>query len=313
MDMILVLNIASASSVVFAVGAAMTADWKYNPLGRSAAYQRRRMGNWLAVGWAYVCMYMARYAVVVINTERVRHMLGVTRAGYGGVLLCGFWSYGVFQLINGHALDTAGGKTGLRLGIAGCAFWCGLAGLVLFGLRTVADVRAPASSPPVRRRRRPARGAPGPAGDDDLRARHLQRRQHGREHARVPERRQGELRLVRLRSKSDARPPKNEGLSRYSKVERGVFSGIFGIMISVGYYVALVVNGWIYASLPFYFVFFARGRRVGKKKTIVGSGRRRRSSVPQAGRAAHDRVRAHGPRRRRRARCGPPGGRARRQ
>lgn len=37
--------------------------------------------------------------------------------------------------------------------------------------------------------------------------------------------------------------------------ERGVFGGIFGIMISSGYFLALTVGGWILAKLPWYMVF----------------------------------------------------------
>jgi OPA family glycerol-3-phosphate transporter-like MFS transporter len=37
--------------------------------------------------------------------------------------------------------------------------------------------------------------------------------------------------------------------------ERGVFGGIFGIMISSGYFLAITVGGWILASLPWYWVF----------------------------------------------------------
>jgi OPA family glycerol-3-phosphate transporter-like MFS transporter len=37
--------------------------------------------------------------------------------------------------------------------------------------------------------------------------------------------------------------------------ERGVFGGIFGIMISSGYFLALTVGGWILSYLPWYWVF----------------------------------------------------------
>lgn len=37
--------------------------------------------------------------------------------------------------------------------------------------------------------------------------------------------------------------------------ERGVFGGIFGMMISSGYFLAMTVGGWILASLPWYCVF----------------------------------------------------------
>ena len=37
--------------------------------------------------------------------------------------------------------------------------------------------------------------------------------------------------------------------------ERGVFGGIFGVMISSGYFLAITVGGWILASLSWYWVF----------------------------------------------------------
>jgi len=37
--------------------------------------------------------------------------------------------------------------------------------------------------------------------------------------------------------------------------ERGVFGGVFGIMISSGYFLALTVGGWILSFLPWYWVF----------------------------------------------------------
>lgn len=39
--------------------------------------------------------------------------------------------------------------------------------------------------------------------------------------------------------------------------ERGVFGGVFGIMISCGYFLAMTVGGWILAYLPWYWVFLA--------------------------------------------------------
>ena len=37
--------------------------------------------------------------------------------------------------------------------------------------------------------------------------------------------------------------------------ERGVFGGIFGIMISGGYFLAMTVDGWIMSYLPWYMIF----------------------------------------------------------
>jgi len=41
----------------------------------------------------------------------------------------------------------------------------------------------------------------------------------------------------------------------FHKRERGVFSGIMGVMISTGYFLALVVGGWIYEEFPLYVLF----------------------------------------------------------
>lgn len=45
--------------------------------------------------------------------------------------------------------------------------------------------------------------------------------------------------------------------------ERGVFGGIFGIMISSGYFLAMTVGGWILAKLPWYMVFLIPSAAVG--------------------------------------------------
>lgn len=45
--------------------------------------------------------------------------------------------------------------------------------------------------------------------------------------------------------------------------ERGVFGGVFGIMISTGYFLAMTVGGWILAYLPWYCVFLIPSALVG--------------------------------------------------
>ncbi len=45
--------------------------------------------------------------------------------------------------------------------------------------------------------------------------------------------------------------------------ERGVFGGVFGIMISSGYFLAMTVGGWILASLPWYCVFLIPSAALG--------------------------------------------------
>lgn len=45
--------------------------------------------------------------------------------------------------------------------------------------------------------------------------------------------------------------------------ERGVFGGIFGIMISSGYYLALTVGGWILSHMPWYMIFIIPSAAMG--------------------------------------------------
>ena len=50
--------------------------------------------------------------------------------------------------------------------------------------------------------------------------------------------------------------------------ERGVFGGIFGIMISSGYFLAITVGGWILAALPWYWVFLVPALAIGAMAAI---------------------------------------------
>jgi len=50
--------------------------------------------------------------------------------------------------------------------------------------------------------------------------------------------------------------------------ERGVFGGIFGIMISTGYFLAMTVGGWILAWLPWYWVFLVPAAAIAAMAAI---------------------------------------------
>ena len=50
--------------------------------------------------------------------------------------------------------------------------------------------------------------------------------------------------------------------------ERGIFGGIFGIMISSGYFLAITVGGWILAALPWYWVFLIPGAAIATMAVI---------------------------------------------
>lgn len=184
-----------AVMILFAVGI----DLISSSSDRSRLYQLRRVANWLAAGSAYVLFYMARYAGVVINTASTRAMLGCTPSGYGALLSCGLWSYGVCTVLSGGIVDRVGGRRALMLGAVSCCASCGLAGAMLqaapsYWLLLVLNVCN--------------------LGCSTLAA----------------------LAVVRI------------NVDWYTKVERGTFSGIFGIMISTGYFVALGLGGWIFAT-----------------------------------------------------------------
>ena len=125
----------SALVVVTALLGAIAVDLRVNPVGRTSAYQRARVRNWLAAGLVYVLFYQARYAATISNTNEMRERMGCSTAEYGTVLTAGFWSYATWTAINGHWLDRIGGRRGLLVGSLGCALSSLERGRL--GLRTV--------------------------------------------------------------------------------------------------------------------------------------------------------------------------------
>jgi len=119
------------ASVAAMIAFAVVIDLVTNAKGRSRLYQVRRVANWLTAGGSYVIFYMARYAIVIINTESVRADLGVTPSAYGALLTCGFWSYALCTALGGGVVDRVGGRTALMCGAAGCSAFCAVAGVVL--------------------------------------------------------------------------------------------------------------------------------------------------------------------------------------
>ena len=95
---------------------------------RTTMYRLRRTANWLTAGSAYVAIYMARYAIIVVNTAHVREALGVTPSAYGALLTCGFWAYALCTVLGGGVVDHVGGRNALMLGCTGCAAFLSAAG-----------------------------------------------------------------------------------------------------------------------------------------------------------------------------------------
>lgn len=200
-------QIVSTGLMVAALGFAIVVDARNNPMERSNEYIKRRRRNWLVNGAAYAVFYAARYNVSIVNTAAVRDLLGVTKEEYGHVLIAGFWSYAVGQLVNGTLVDRYGGKRSLLLGGAGTMVVNAVSAILFHGghqtaksllaLNVFNNIFQPF----------------------------------------------GSLSTVKLNT------------LWFTKRERGVFSGIFGTMISLGYWIALVTGGWVFSTMPLYFSF----------------------------------------------------------
>ena len=118
--------LASLFLVLVVLVAAIVVDVRYNPNDRTLRFRLRRVVNWLSLGLGYNCFYTARYAMTVINVPFVRARLGATHCEYGLVLTCGFWSYALFTLLNGHWLDSIGGRAGMLVGASGGIVFCAM-------------------------------------------------------------------------------------------------------------------------------------------------------------------------------------------
>ena len=187
------------ASIFAVVLLAVVLDLQMNKKDRTLSYQLRRLLNWLTAGGTYVVFYMARYAIVIVNTESGRAAIGTTPTGYGALLACGFWAYAAGTALGGGVVDRIGGRKSLLVGACGCCVCCTTSGVLLL--------------------LQPMYWALLLLNMCNLAFATL-----------------GALSVIRI------------NVDWYTKVERGTFSGIFGIMISTGYFVALGVGGWILAS-----------------------------------------------------------------
>jgi MFS family permease len=94
---------------------------------RSLKFRLRRTLNWFPVALCYAAFYFARYTLSAMNTPRFRHMMGLTQGELGWVLTSGMWTYALTGTLTGTAADRLGGKRAMLLSAAGA----GLANAVL--------------------------------------------------------------------------------------------------------------------------------------------------------------------------------------
>lgn len=107
-------------------------------LGHSDAFRRRRVLNWLPLGLTYAFLYMGRYNLKISKFA----FEGMTLPGdskslmgnddFGFIFMWGTIVYGFSFVINGPLTDRIGGRKAILLGAAGAAVANALMGLVSY-------------------------------------------------------------------------------------------------------------------------------------------------------------------------------------
>ncbi|OGF11791.1 MAG: hypothetical protein A2W00_15000 [Candidatus Eisenbacteria bacterium RBG_16_71_46] len=88
----------------------------------SNAFRLRRTQNWLALGFTYAAMYMARYNFGFAN-KSLSDAYGWDRAGVGTIISTATLIYGLSALFNGPLADRLGGRRAMLTGAIGaCVF-----------------------------------------------------------------------------------------------------------------------------------------------------------------------------------------------
>jgi OPA family glycerol-3-phosphate transporter-like MFS transporter len=92
-------------------------------LGHSQAFRRRRVLNWLPLGFTYSFLYMGRY-----NLNACKNALGdvMSKADFGTIFFWGTLTYGFAFVINGPLTDRIGGRRTIIIAALGSAA-CNLA------------------------------------------------------------------------------------------------------------------------------------------------------------------------------------------
>ncbi len=85
-------------------------------VGHSAAFRRRRVLNWLPLGLTYAFLYMGRYNIVELMNNGV-----ISGKDFGDIDAVGSIVYGLAFLLNGPIADRFGGRRAILLAAAGAA------------------------------------------------------------------------------------------------------------------------------------------------------------------------------------------------
>ena len=108
-------------------------------VNHSAAFKRRRVMNWLPLGFMYAFFYMARYNLKV-SKFRFEEMVDadgaalMSNADFSSIFFAGTLTYGLSFLLNGPLTDRYGGRKAILFGGGGTAFMTALMGLASYAL-----------------------------------------------------------------------------------------------------------------------------------------------------------------------------------
>jgi MFS transporter, OPA family, glycerol-3-phosphate transporter len=204
-------NIITLLAIIVAVAIFTRASG--NPRGHSPAYMRRRILNWVPMGVGYAFLYFGRYNLTVAKMA-----LGdlMNKHEFGTIFAAGTWVYALAFILNGPMTDKIGGRKAMLISTIGAAFSNVLIGVLVF-------ILGPAS----------ANGALRTPGGHTvlffsfivLYAVNMYFQSFGA------------VSIVKVNS------------AWFHVRERGVFGGIFGILISAGIFFAFDFGQWIVDGL----------------------------------------------------------------
>ncbi len=89
-------------------------------LGHAEAYKRRRVLNWVPLGFAYAFLYFGRYNLSAIASELDKAGV-LSKTDFNAIDGVGAWVYGIAFLINGPLADKFGGRATMLAATVGSA------------------------------------------------------------------------------------------------------------------------------------------------------------------------------------------------
>ncbi len=109
--LVLILIVAAVAVFTYASG---------NPLGHSAAYRRRRILNWVPLGIGYAFLYFGRYNLTVAKNNLGNELMN--KSEFGTIFAVGTVLYAFAFILNGPLTDRIGGRKAMLISTIGAAF-----------------------------------------------------------------------------------------------------------------------------------------------------------------------------------------------